>query len=82
MCTKFNQTWIDRFLGQGLPGTPEDYQHGVQGGPRERGLEGALHEDYYAICSPKCAPNLTKLGRINVQAKDYHEHLRTANMDT
>ena len=54
-----DETHQNACLGQGLPRTPMDYHHGGQGGPRERGLGGALHVGYYAICFPKYAPNST-----------------------
>ena len=69
--TVFHDAWQDPYLDQGLPRTPKGYQHGDQGGPRERGLGGALHVDYYALCSPKFPPNLAKFGMITNRDKDY-----------
>ena len=50
-CTVFHETWQDPCLDQGLPQTPEGYQHGDQGGPQERGLGGALHEGLHLVPS-------------------------------
>ena len=82
MCTKFNQTWQDQCLCQGLPLTLKDHQHGDQGGPQERGLGGALHVDYYALSFPKYSPSSTKFRMITDRDKDYWDPQWTTIMET
>ena len=52
-----------------------------QGGPRERGLGGALHIGYYAICFPKYEPNSTKFGMTTDRDKDNWDPPRTTIME-
>ena len=76
-----DETHQNACLGQGLPQTPMDYHHGDQGGPRERGLGGALHVGYYDICFPIYAPNSTKFGMTTERDKDNRDPPRTTIME-
>ena len=82
ICTKFIQIWHEYLKEQRQLGSTKDYHHGGQGGPRERGLEGALHVGYYAICFPKYAPNSTKFGMSTEKDKDNWDQPRTTIMET